>query len=297
MPILGRALLAALVAGQACGFTIELNGTSYPWDQIGQFVMPGETLHCMMSGSGSGTGWAASGGELVQVDSLRADWVAPAEPGLYRLSVTDGKQVVLVNIFVKVPFSHLKNGMLNGYRIGRYPKTNPFPSFDLPDGFVEVTADNLDTPVSPCYTLREFVSRQPDEFPKYLVLREELVLKLELLTDLVKSKGHKCDKLTVFSGFRPPAFHRSRGGGRHSAHVYGGAADILVDCDGNESMDDLNGDGRSTSKDAILLAQYVEELEQQHPELVGGCGWYRRNRVRGPFVHTDVRGERMRWHE
>jgi hypothetical protein len=62
-------------------------------------------------------------------------------------------------------------------------------------------------------------------------------------------------------------------------------------------MDDLNHDGKIDRKDAQLLAGYVDELEELHPGVVGGCGWYRRTWARGPFVHVDVRGERARWHQ
>ncbi len=287
------ALLAVL--GRVSGFALSVGGQVYDWNVIGRFVMPGETLTLALPDSGS-PGWAVSAGHLIQVGSSRVDWVAPLEPGLYPIAVTSGAALATVNVFVKVPYDSLRRGRLNAYRIGRYPKTNPFPSFTVPEGFIEVTEDNIDTRISPRYTLHEFVSRQPGKFPKYLVLQEELVLKLELLTDLVQSKGHPCDKLTVFSGYRTPAFQSDRGAGKHSAHTYGGAADIYVDSNGDERMDDLNGDGLSGSRDAKLLASYIDELEAQHPELVGGCGWYRSTGSFGAFVHTDTRGEAMRWH-
>jgi len=287
------ALLAVL--GQSSGFALNVGGQVYEWNVIGRFVMPGETLSLALPDSGN-PGWAVSAGRLVEAGPHSVGWVAPQEPGLYPIAVTSGSALTTVNVFVKVPFDSLKDGRLHGYRIGRYPKTNPFPSFTVPEGFIEVTEYNIDTRVSPRYTLQEFVSRQPGEFPKYLVLQEQLVLKLELLTDLVRSKGHPCDKLTVFSGFRTPAFQRNRGAGTHSAHTYGGAADIYVDNDGDDRMDDLNGDGLSGSQDSKLLASYVDELEARHPELVGGCGWYRSTWSFGAFVHTDTRGEAMRWH-
>jgi hypothetical protein len=292
----GVSVLALLaVLGRVSGFGLTVDGQVYDWDVIGRFVMPGETLSLAVPDSGS-PGWAVSAGRLVQVEPHGVNWIAPQEPGLYPIAVTCGTAITTVNAFVKVPFDSLRGGKLNGYRIGRYPKTNPFPSFVVPDGFIEVTEDNIDTRLSPRHTLHEFVSRQPGEFPKYLVLREELLLKLELLAELVKSKGHSCEKLTVFSGFRTPAFQHNRGAGRHSAHTYGGAADIYVDSDGDGRMDDLTGDGLSGSRDSKLLASYVDELEAKHPELVGGCGWYRSTRSFGAFVHTDTRGEAMRWH-
>ena len=58
---------------------------------------------------------------------------------------------------------------------------------------------------------------------------------------------------------------------------------------------DLNGDGRIDARDAAVLAEAAERVEQAHPELVGGVGIYRGNGAHGPFVHIDTRGKRARW--
>jgi hypothetical protein len=70
---------------------------------------------------------------------------------------------------------------------------------------------------------------------------------------------------------------------------------VYVDNDANGNMDDLTGDGRVTIADARLLAQVVDQVEQQHPELTGGVGIYSANSAHGPFVHVDVRGVKARW--
>lgn len=274
---------------------LQLNGRATTWDTIAVFVMPGETLTLQVPPDAPTTGWVANGGELIEAGPGRADWVAPDAPGLYPLVAVCGSSVRRVNVFVKVPYARLKNGRLNDYRVGNYPKSNPFPGFVPPDGFIEVTPENVDTPISPRYTLGQFVPPSPAGYPKYIVLREDLILKLELLTDLIVEKGHVCTRLAVMSGYRTPARQYAQGGGRNSAHIYGGAADIYVDENGDRTLDDLNGDGSSDSQDARLLASYIDELEERHPELVGGVGWYRRTRSRTAFVHVDTRGERMRW--
>jgi len=288
------ALVLALAA-PAAAFTLEIDGTPCTWDVVGRFVLPHDTVRLAVDDT-LGAGWTCAGGALLSGDSAAAAWEAPDRPGVYPLVVTVGAESRLVNAIVMVPYDSLKNGDLKGYRVGRYPASNPFPNFTRPRGFIEITEDNIDTRVSPRHTLREFVPRQPGSYPKYLALQEALILKLELLADLVQNKGYRCDRLTVFSGFRTPAYNARYGSGTNSAHIYGGAADLYLDADGDGMMDDLNGDGSASSGDAKLLVQFVDELEQLHPELVGGCGWYRRARTRGPFVHTDVRGERTRWH-
>ena len=277
---------------------VDVNGCVYDWDDIGRFVLPGETLRLGTTDDANSSGWVASAGELVELANATC-WVAPAEPGLYPIIVTNGTAVRRINAFVMIPYDSLdKKGYLKGVRIGKYPKPiEQFPNFRRPRGFIVTTPDNLDTPVSPRYTLRDFASRSMDGYPKYTVLREELLIKLELLTDLVKARGFRFERLNVFSGYRPPALNRRVRYGRNSAHIYGGAADIIVDGNNDGRLDDLNHDGQSNRKDARLLAAYAEELEGKHPELAGGIGWYSRTRSRGAFVHVDVRGKPARWHQ
>ena len=261
-------------------------------------MLPGETLRLTTSDNANSSGWVASAGELVDKGNSTC-WVAPQEPGLYPIIVTSGTTVRRVNAFVMIPFDSLdKRGYLKGVKIGKYPKPiAEFPNFTKPKGFIVVTPDNLDTPVSPRYTLRDFAPRSIEGFPKYMVLREELLIKLELLTDLVQARGFKFDRFTVFSGYRPPAYSYRVERGRNSAHIYGGAADIIIDANNDGRLDDLNHDGQSNRKDAKLLASYVDELEAKRPELVGGVGRYGRTRYRGPFIHVDVRGRAARWHQ
>jgi hypothetical protein len=278
--------------------SVDVNGYVYDWDNIGRFVLPGETLRLTTSDNSNSSGWLASAGELVDVGNATC-WVAPNEPGLYPIIVTSGTAVRRINAFVMIPYDSLdKKGYLRGVKIGRYPKSiEEFPNFTKPKGFIVTTPDNLDTPVSPRYTLRDFASRTMGGFPKYTVLREELLVKLELLTDFVQARGFKFDRFLVFSGYRPPALNKRVRYGRNSAHIFGGAADIIVDGNGDGRLDDLNHDGQSNRKDAKLLAAYAEELEAKHPELTGGIGWYSRTRSRGAFVHVDVRGKHARWHQ
>jgi hypothetical protein len=77
--------------------------------------------------------------------------------------------------------------------------------------------------------------------------------------------------------------------------MYGDAADIWIDNDGDGRMDDLNRDGRVDLEDAAFVSAAVDRVEQAHPELVGGAGIYPANSAHGPFTHIDARGYRARW--
>ncbi len=214
---------------------------------------------------------------------------------------TDGMMMSLISM---LPFTEKKkNGRVGDYHIGRFPEEKGrlrSPAYENPDGFIEVTLDNKDTPVSEHFRLADFLTHdQKDVWPKYLVLREALIDKLELVLVELQRRGIDAQRLTVISGFRSPQYNQKgvgRGGrARDSRHQFGDAADVVVDNDHNGRLDDLNHDGRVNSKDMKIMADAVESVERQYPELVGGLGVYRATRSRSPFVHVDVRGTRARW--
>ena len=223
-------------------------------------------------------------------------------PGLYDLGspAPGGEPMVLLSL---VPFEAKHGEALHGYRLGRWPQETAAGSrneYARPDGFVEVTPATARMPVSARFRLGDFVTHyQADVWPKYVVLRTPLIDKLELVGAALTAAG-KADSLRVMSGFRTPAYNARGvrpGGGRaaDSRHMYGDASDIFVDADGDGRMDDLDGDGRVTVGDARWLAGLIEQVEIQHPDLVGGLSAYPATSEHGPFVHTDVRGRAARW--
>lgn len=201
------------------------------------------------------------------------------------------------------PFSDKVRGRIGTYRIGFFPgeqRALRSGAYANPEGFVEITASNQDTPVSEHFRLRDFLTHdQAQVWPKYLVLREPLVDKLELVMDQLQQMGVAVSRLRVMSGFRTPQYNAQGvgAGGRvqDSRHQFGDAADVYVVNGSRDWMSDLDRDGRITIRDARLLASAAEQVEMQHPELVGGIGVYPATSAHGPFVHIDVRGTRARW--
>lgn len=201
-----------------------------------------------------------------------------------------------------VPFSEKKKGMLGDYRMGSWPaeRRDVSDRYDNPAGFIRVTPENRDWRVSEHFRLGDFLTKdQFTTWPKYLVLQERLVDKLELVIGALNKRGVNVMKLSVMSGFRTPQYNEKGvgAGGRSevSRHQYGDAADVYVDNDYSGSMDDINGDGRVTIADAQFLAQVADQVEKEHPELTGGVGIYQATGAHGPFVHIDVRGVKARW--
>ena len=200
-----------------------------------------------------------------------------------------------------VPATAVKDGMLNGYRIGRYPDPPPNGSalYRPPAGYIEVTKENQDTNVSPHFRLRQFVCKQEpsDQFPKYVVLHERLPLKLEAVLQLVNSLGLTVETLNVMSGYRTPSYNRAIGDVPYSMHQWGSAADVFVDTRKKGVMDDLTKDGRVDIQDSKSLYDDVDRLLARpgFARLQGGMGYYPATSAHPPFVHVDVRGTKARW--
>ncbi len=297
----GEATSSPAFSPEKASFGVKVKGEVIQYRVFGVFVMPGEALLVEAAAPGRPQRLIAETGEVRRVAPARWNWSAPRRQGLYRLRVIDAAtdETITLNVFVMTPFDH-RSAALNGYRIGQYqPKPlRGNPVYRRPPGFVEVTAENRDARVSPHFTLGQFLCKQDGGYPRYLALRERLVLKLEMILEEVNKLGVAAPTLHVMSAFRTPYYNASIGNRTvYSRHLYGDAADIFVDTDGDGRMDDLDGDGRVTTEDARVLAALVDEQtgEAWYRPFLGGMGIYGPASHRGPFVHVDVRGQRVRW--
>jgi len=226
---------------------------------------------------------------------------AARNPGVYvARDTTTAPGFTFINL---VPFDAKQKGMLGTYRMGSWPAERrgvASVNYANPAGFIPVTQQTQDTRISEHFRLRDFLTKdQGSVWPKYLVLREGLVDKLELVISALQARGVPVARMSVMSGFRTPQYNQqgvgSGGRAQNSRHQYGDAADVFVDNDGNGRMDDLNGDGRVNTDDARFLAKVVDGIESRHPDLIGGVGIYPATSAHGPFVHVDVRGSKARW--
>jgi hypothetical protein len=206
-------------------------------------------------------------------------------------------------LLVMAPFGAKRGDMLNGYRLGRWPAERWMMARNYfnPDGFVEVTPGNVGLRLSQHFVLGDFVTHdQKATWPKYVVLEEKLIDKLELVMQALNARGVRATRAVVLSGFRAP-YYNDRGSGegmaRASRHQYGDAADLIIDSNGDGTMDDLSGDGRVDLRDTELVNRAVDDVERRYPQLVGGLGRYHAMGPRGPFAHIDVRETSARWGE
>ncbi|TGD71078.1 hypothetical protein E4634_19725 [Mangrovimicrobium sediminis] len=279
---------------------VMLNGQVIPYTEFAVFVLPGTALSV---GFIDATGGAELrfGGELLAAGSDGV--VAPETPGNTTLEIRNRAtgETCHIEVFSLVPASRVGSDQhLNGYQIGAYPREplRGLATYLPPKGFVEVTAANRDTRISPHFTLGEFVAKQGYADPSYVVLRSELLLKLENILGKLKSAGHPVDDFVIMSGYRTPYYNRAIGNVPYSRHVYGGAADVFVDQNPKDGvMDDLNGDGKIDREDANWLADFINRMAQRGDfgPRIGGLGVYGATNAHGPFVHIDVRGTKARW--
>ena len=289
-------------AGRA-PFAVRFGDTRITHRVMAVPVMPKTTVRIAVEpspGRSGGYRLDAPASLAYRLSSSSWQFTAPSEPGLHSLLVTDTTlgATVQIQVFVLTPWDH-EGRQLNGYRIGHYERTprNGWAVYEPPEGFVKVTAENKDALVSPHFRLNQFLCKQTDDTPQYALVRPRLLRHLEQVLAAVNARGHDASTLHVMSGYRTPYYNRAIGNTtEYSRHLYGDAADIYVDANGDQWMDDLTGDGRVATADARELANIVRRIPTPGDDRFrGGLSAYGSTAHHGPFVHLDLRGRRVRW--
>ena len=230
---------------------------------------------------------------------------APTGSGIWRMAVRVGaaaRQVSDMNVITLTPLSERRKGRVGLYYIGTWPTERGVKraGYVTPNGLIEVTRETQNTQLSEHFRLKDFLTHdQANVWPKYVVVETKLIDKMELVLAELERRGIDPRGVRVLSGFRTPQYNAGGGdvSGRASLsrHMYGDAADIFIDADGDGNMDDLNRDGLVDIRDASVISAAVDRVERAHPTLLGGVGVYPGNSAHGPFTHIDTRGYRARW--
>ena len=224
----------------------------------------------------------------------------PAGDAFGYARVKAGDRELTLTLVTLVPYESVKRGFLEGYRIGEYlaKPLRGMASYARPKGFIRMTAANASMWVSDHYRLHDFQCKL-DGKSKFVILRTEALMKLELLQHELSSKyGLKFARFTIMSGYRTPYYNSIIGNETsYSRHLYGDAMDIFIDTRHRGTMDDLNGDGRVDINDAKFLLRVAEVLDRSTMWgwLKGGAGVYHANAAHGPYLHVDARGYIARW--
>lgn len=283
-------------------FAIRVGEEIIPYPLMTIAVMPNERVE--ISGVNTRTRTLSAIADRGPVESLGRDrwvWRAPGQQGMYCVKIEDSltDEAICLNAFVMRPY----NGgeFLNGYRIGQYQagELAGDPQYARPRGFIEVTPELEEAWVSPHFKLRQFLCKQEGGYPKYLLLKPRLLLKMERLLEDLNDRGIPASSFYVVSAFRTPWYNRQIGNATtYSRHTYGDAVDFLVDVNRDGVFDDIDRNGSVGSSDIYFLRDIVTSLENRskNPKLVGGFGVYEPvPGVRGPFAHMDTRGKPSRW--
>jgi hypothetical protein len=263
-------------------FAIAFNGETSAYRDMSTFVLPGTPLTVEVIGGPPGEYTLKTDQGAYAARGARAwRWEAPAEYGHYALTIAPpgGKADITLHVFVMVPYHDMKDGYINGYRIGGYPATplKGNPMYVPPPGFIEVTKKNRDTKISPHFTLKQFLCKEDTskQYPKYVVLKERLPLKLEAVLERVNELGFKVDTLHVMSAYRTPYYNHAIGDVRYSLHQFGSAADIYIDPLKKDRMADLNHDNQVDIQDSKLLYDVIERMleTKELGRFQGGMGF------------------------
>ncbi len=302
LTLFSRPVLAQFDNGRS-DFSVVINNEIYGYNEFSVYALPHESLMIRTVGQTDlPISIETSIGDLDRLGDNRWIWKAPEKSGLthIRLTRSDNESITL-SVFVMVPSTLLRNGHVNGKLIGEYPPPlSDDPLYLRPDGFIEVTQENISTRLSPHFTLGQFASSTDDKFPRYIVLRERLLLKLEALLERVNENGITADTFKIIAGYLTPDYVINSGRDPYSRHIYGGAALIAVDMTPvDDQMDDLNQDGVINNSDARVLFDIADQLYQEADKryLSGGLFLYRQANELGPYVMIDARGFRQRWLE
>ena len=202
----------------------------------------------------------------------------------------DGRDIKII-----IKDAKSKNGQVNHYKIGTYPKPmRGLKSYQAPRYFLTLHDAKEKIHLSRHFNAKAFLCKQRSKYPKYLVLQSSLINLLERMLEELNRRGKKVDNFVIMSGYRTPAYNRAIGSSKYSRHMYGDAADIYVDDNHDGFFDDLDGDGRTTNKDTRYLAEVADFVQKKY-KIPGGVGIYKRTSNHPRFVHVDTRGYIARW--
>lgn len=305
MLFLNFVVTAGAYSVEEASFSIVYNDLKIPLNTFSIFVLPREGIEIYIAEEDQNEQYIIElgGKEYQSNDSFK--WQAHAKPGHYPVTIrkknSSGRSSKInLNVFVLHPFSEKKGVYINGFKIGHYPSIPPDKElhYSIPKGFLKIEESLLDLKVTPHFKMEQLLTKQRNQCPQYIVIKEKLLLKMEYLLKEVNNSGYEVDTFGIVSLYRSPYFNKKLGNQTDlSRHLFGDAVDIYIDNDNDNWMDDLNSDGKINKVDANVLFNIAQKFDQQkeYKFLQGGLSSYKGNGVRGPFIHIDTRGFHVNW--
>ncbi|GAB5522838.1 MAG: hypothetical protein Roseis2KO_07100 [Roseivirga sp.] len=279
---------------------VKVDGRAIPYEQFSSFKLPGAQLAIEIQNKQGGEYRIFLAKELQSTFKTGTyTMTVPAESGVYPLQVMNpnDKVVLNLNLFVLTPIEQKKDEYLNGFRMGNYPPAlGEGGKYERPRGFIEIKKGYKDVQLTPHFKLSQFVTSQKGN-PKYIIIRESLLLKLEYILAEVNKAGVQVNTLGIRQAYLTPHDNAEKQFAIYSRFIYGDAAQIIIDRDKNGIMDDVNGDGVGDMRDARWLFNLIDKLSARadYQKLEGGLAHYRLNKKFGGYVYIDARGNKMRF--
>jgi len=278
------------------------NGFSCSLDRFFINTMPGEVVDINLETTADGSiSGIADFGNFSETRNGKWQIKAPQESGSYSITFSEkiSGETLKLTLFVQVPAKQINGEYLNKYRIGKYPENGYKKNADYskPEGFIEVTEKNKNIFITPHFQLKQFLCKQKSGWPKYIIIKPELLVKLELLLAELNKNDRDINTLVIMSGYRTPYYNKKIGNVKFSRHVFGNAADVYVDTNHDGVIDDLNNDGKCNMDDEMVMYKIVNSFDKDSDfsELIGGAGIYKKNSRHTYFIHIDTRGYKARW--
>lgn len=184
----------------------------------------------------------------------------------------------------------------------RYPPSyrSPLPHrYETPNDFIQVNSSaEAQRQISPHFKLQQFLPKQPNNkaantWPQWALIRMPLLEKLERVLAVLAENDKPATTLSILSGYRLPNHNGRVGGATYSRHMYGDAADFIVDRNNDGKMDDLNGDNKVNRADLRWLLRRLSDGST--PITAGGTGAYESHGQAEAFLHLDARGRAFYW--
>ena len=190
-PLLFFICLLSAGIGRAEPLALQVRGHVVSAPVFSLFAAPGETVRIgVIDAPGNDleldSPWGVGGAPADDHWNIEA----PATPGHYGFSLKHHREdrATAFNLFVGYTENTVLDGILNGDLIGPKPPVHSrYPGLYVgPELYFEVTPESLDTRLSPNFTLRQFLCKQESGFPKYLAIRESMLVLLEGLLEAVR---------------------------------------------------------------------------------------------------------------
>lgn len=283
-------------------FDVEVQGETTSLNRFSCFVLADDTVSLFI-GDSSNNDYSifSSSGEIIEDSYHHWLYITPDKIGQYEVLIQkqNSEEQMTLLVFIMTPATEIKDGYLIGYRIGKYPseKYKNKENYRNPPGFIEVNEENKDVYLSPHFQLKQFLCKQKSGWPKYVVIKQRMLMKLELVLERLNESGIKANTLFLMSAYRTPFYNKAIGNVKYSRHIFGDAIDLYVDDNYDAVMDDLNKDGIISMKDAEVIQSIVNKMDNdpEYNNLLGGMGKYNKNAAHTYFIHIDTRGYKARW--